>query len=592
MFAALMLATSANAVAQGSYNPNGLPARDIVFGIYPGDTPSDCCWLGAGAAIRLRPPADAKALLVNVFIPDFAVRQKPQQLRVKIGRAHEESTAPLSAGEHELVFALPRRAAAASPLLIHISPAYTFVPAQTGINQDPRHLSVLIRAVGFDTPESEQNGTPVIGAPSLPRPMLFALLALAGIALLLVTLWRPAYGLCGLILSDPFLLPVYVHGTTLTLPKVALIAVALGLVPRVANLRGILRDRALPILFAAQLLFIATMVISSIHAHDHGAALRETLKAAQYAATLLVAYAAYRLDPGERAVRLSLVVLAFVVLVPALLQERIGAPQAEMVAGRTVQRIAGALEGPNQLAGFLGVIVPVLAAFWTLRTRIAAETLAIVLGILGCLLTLSRGGIVGLTAGLLCVGVAHLVRARRGAMTAVFGAYGIVSVLAVFVFAGAAPHAVAATFGAGGHDFSNGLGSRADLWSAAYAMWKAHPFFGIGPGNFELMIGQFTPGLHTHANGMFFQMLAEQGVFGLLAFLAVTAASVGVFLRRLDNPFALGAVGASSALAFHQIVDCIVIYPKVGVIWWVVLGVAAASVDAMRSFDSASLRSG
>ena len=584
MFGALVFATAANASAQEYISPNGLPSRDIVFGIYLGDTASDCCWLGADAAIRVRPPADAKALLVNIFIPDFAIQQKQQQLHVQIGSNPEQTTTPLSTGEHELAFALPKRATA-SPLVVHISPAYTFVPAQTGINADPRHLSVLVRAIGFDTPESEQNGTPVIGAPLLPRPALFALLALSGIALLLVTLWRPVYGLCGLILTDPFLLPVYVHGTTLTLPKVALVAVAFGLLPRVASLKSLLRDRVLQILFVAQLAFIATMVISSIHAYSHSAALRETLKATQYAATLLVAYAAYRLDPGERAVRLALVTLAFVVLVPALLQERIGAPQAEMVAGRTVQRIAGALDGPNQLAGFLGVIVPVLAAFWSLRTRIAAETLAIVLGILGCLLTLSRGGIVGLTAGLLCVAGANFVRARRGAITAVFGVYGIVSVLAFFVFAGAAPHAVAATFGAGGHDFNNGLGSRLDLWQGAYAMWKAHPLFGVGPGNFELTIGQFTPGLHTHANGMFFQTLAEQGVLGLLPFLAITAASVGVFLRKLDNPLALGAIGASTALAFHQITDCIVIYPKVGVIWWIILGVAAASVGLTRSYD-------
>ncbi len=585
----LFVGVAASATAQESFVPDGVESQDLVSGIYPSDTKGACCWLGDAGVVRVSPPADARALLINVVIPPYALRRQPQRLRVRIGSDRDQLSSPLTVGEHELVVKLP--AHPKPPLLVRMNAAYTFVPAQLGMNQDPRHLSVLVRAFAFDTP----HGTPVGDEPQLPRPVLFTLLAFLGVAIFSITLRSPVYGLCALIVTDPFLLGVYIHGTTLTLPKVAIAAVALGLIPPLCHSKELARNRALLILLGAQTAYIATMLLASIHAHNHGAAMRETLKAMEYAATLLVAYAAYRVDPNERAVRFAILALTFAVAVPALLQERAGAREAEIIAGYTVARIAGPLDGPNQLAGFLGIVMPVLVAFWCLRPRLPAEGLAILVGILACIVTFSRGGMVGLAAGLLVIGAVHAAKAPRKTFAIALGTYVVISMLAFLVFAGSAPHAVAAALGAGqSHDFNNGLGSRLDLWQSAYAMWRAHQLFGIGPGNYELAIGHYVAGLHTHANGMFFQTLAEQGVLGLLAFLAVTAASVGVFLRRLDNPFALGAIGASTALAFHQIVDCIVIYPKVGVIWWIILGVGAASVDALRSFDSGAshLRSG
>lgn len=67
---------------------------------------------------------------------------------------------------------------------------------------------------------------------------------------------------------------------------------------------------------------------------------------------------------------------------------------------------------------------------------------------------------------------------------------------------------------------------------------------------------------------------------GLLALFGLVATSLSVFQRRLNDPLILGAFGALIALAFHQIVDSLWIYPKVGVIGWVVIAIAAARVDA------------
>jgi O-antigen ligase len=121
-------------------------------------------------------------------------------------------------------------------------------------------------------------------------------------------------------------------------------------------------------------------------------------------------------------------------------------------------------------------------------------------------------------------------------------------------------------------------------------LWRSHPFTGVGPGNFEMQIGRYFPGVHTHANSMYFQALSEQGIVGFITMLAVVAASIGVFVRRLNQPLALGACMAALAMAFHQIFDCMWLYPKVGVMWWLLLAIAAASVDLSRARENVAER--
>jgi O-antigen ligase len=152
--------------------------------------------------------------------------------------------------------------------------------------------------------------------------------------------------------------------------------------------------------------------------------------------------------------------------------------------------------------------------------------------------------------------------------------------LATASFAGALHGPVERVFGStnAADRFNGGLGVRSDLWHGAFEMWRAHPLLGVGPGNYELQIGRQDPGVRTHANSMFFQVLAEQGTAGFIAMLAVVAASIGAFVRRLDEPLALGACIAAIAITFHQVLDCMWLYTKVGVMWWLVLAIGAAAV--------------
>ena len=53
-----------------------------------------------------------------------------------------------------------------------------------------------------------------------------------------------------------------------------------------------------------------------------------------------------------------------------------------------------------------------------------------------------------------------------------------------------------------------------------------------------------------------------------------------VTLEKSFHGRTLGALAATIGFALHQIIDDLVFYPKVGVMWWIVLGIASARVAA------------
>ena len=71
-----------------------------------------------------------------------------------------------------------------------------------------------------------------------------------------------------------------------------------------------------------------------------------------------------------------------------------------------------------------------------------------------------------------------------------------------------------------------------------------------------------------------------------LPLFAATLAVVGTALVGFErvwrrNAVVAGTLAATIALSLHQVVDDLVFFPKVGVLWWLLLGIAA--VHARRA---------
>jgi O-antigen ligase len=194
------------------------------------------------------------------------------------------------------------------------------------------------------------------------------------------------------------------------------------------------------------------------------------------------------------------------------------------------------------------------------------------------ILTFSRGGLIGAAIGIVAVAVSMRSQLRE-VLTPIVG--GIAAGLAVtFSWGIVADSLGMLRWWNFQSTYAGGVGTRPELWHAAIVLWRQHPVFGIGAGNFELEIPLTgVRGVRTHANSLYLQSLVEGGIPLLAATLWLVYTSIATFAReRMESPFVAAAFGASIALAAHQVVDFLTFYPKIGGAWWVLLALGAAEL--------------
>lgn len=399
------------------------------------------------------------------------------------------------------------------------------------------------------------------------------------IAVTLVTLRHPAYGACILIAVVPFAFYQDALGETITLPKVALLALLLGL--------SAYRDAFAPVaekapwrILVAGLLVLCATLMSFVHAAHPQPVFREALKTAEYLLIFCAAIAAFRLDPDRRLFANALLGTTIAVSVLALAQELAGSPSALLVNGHALPRIAGPLEGPNQLAGYFDLAIPVALAF-TLAERTPLARIALFFAIFADILTYSRGGLAGAAAGILAVAFVMRPQLRTAILPICAGIAAGLGVM--FSWGIVADSLGMLRWWNYQSTYAGGVGTRPELWGAAITLWKEHPVFGVGAGNFELDIPLTgLRGVRTHANSLYLQALVEGGIPLITATLWLVYTSIATFVRqRMESPFVAAALAGSIALALHQIVDFLTFYPKVGGEWWIVMALGAAELAAL-----------
>jgi O-antigen ligase len=389
---------------------------------------------------------------------------------------------------------------------------------------------------------------------------------------------RAALAPAALVLADPFALARYAGHTTITTFKAALVGAFVALVARRALVlprTGAARTVALVLGFLV-LATAATIPLASMRA----AALRETLKALEYAFVFLIAWWASRTDRDAPRI-LGIACACAVILVAVDAARDFAHPQSGIwIGGKPVLRLAGHLEGPNQLAAWLGITLPVIVATvdaWPLL----ALTLA--LGAAALTLTLSRGGI---TQALVALAGAAWARARDAGRIVTVAALAIVIAIGAFALATRSGGALAHVTSAESSVDLGGTGSRAILWHAALAMARAHPLLGVGAGGFEFALQRYgAPArVRTHANSLYLEALADGGVVLLTATIAAALVPPLMLLRRGRHvvvPFAIGVAGL--ALALHGVLDDVTFFTKVGQLWWVVAGTGIACIELAAS---------
>jgi hypothetical protein len=273
-------------------------------------------------------------------------------------------------------------------------------------------------------------------------------------------------------------------------------------------------------------------------------------------------------------------------------------PPSYLILGGRFARAAATFGKPNPFAGYLNMAWPLAfvpacycAVRW-IRLRTAATPVPRRLGgealflaalfggcaallLLGLFASYSRGGWIGAIVALF--GLAILAGRRTAALAG--GALVCVLLVGLLGAFSALPPVVVGRieaitnnvriFDAGKvsvNDENFAVVERMAHWQAAWRMWRAHPFLGIGPGNFDSAYPEFFVGRWSisqgHAHNYYLHILAEAGPGGLALYLVLIGAFFwqALRLRRLMRgtiweAIALGGCGIMLAVAGHNVFE-------------------------------------
>ena len=130
--------------------------------------------------------------------------------------------------------------------------------------------------------------------------------------------------------------------------------------------------------------------------------------------------------------------------------------------------------------------------------------------------------------------------------------------------------------------------ARPQLWSAALAIARDHPWLGIGPDNFRLTYGRYA-GIEradprVHANNMYLEVLAGSGAIGLAALVWLLWSALRPQIARIRTASgdrlmpATAFLAASLLIVAHGLVDSFLSFTTTYLMFAVVGGMAFARV--------------
>ena len=257
-------------------------------------------------------------------------------------------------------------------------------------------------------------------------------------------------------------------------------------------------------------------------------------------------------------------------------------------------RAFGTFGQPNPFGGFMGIALPLalmcaagkvyqIAISYRAgrrpESRRVAElaTITLVLAILlaALLASWSRGAWLGFSASLVVMLVALPRRLMKGisyamAVAALFWALWVVGLLPRSVVSRLTTAAtdlitVSDVRGIEFYPWNYAVVERIAHWQAAVSMAQAHPFFGLGLGNFAEVYEDYRlinwEDPLGHAHNLYLNFLAETGVVGLVAYLAFWLIIFRVTWTTRRHPdwnaraLAVGLLGCWTYIAVHSIFD-------------------------------------
>lgn len=341
-------------------------------------------------------------------------------------------------------------------------------------------------------------------------------------------------------------------------------------------------------------LFLLVIALSATQAVDTAASAREILKWAELAIVYLVVATFVRAERDVLAVLAAVIAAGVSQAFLGFVQLALNLGPAAFAAERALLRAYGTFDQPNPYAGYLNMVLPLALALaiWGPSGARRWSSLATAVLAAGVLASESRGG---LLAALLAVAVIVALTSRPGAR--LFGA-GAIAVLAAALLVtygislGPVTRAIDA-IGLTGVDFNSVTDAnfsaveRAAHWLTGVRIFAAHPFLGVGIGNYGAAYPAFHPrGWYAsldHAHNYYINIAAEAGVFGLVSYLLLAGSALWYSYSAMRLSYAavyrsagLGITGALIATNFHNIFDVLYVHGTTALLG-LLMGLTAAS---------------
>ncbi len=425
-------------------------------------------------------------------------------------------------------------------------------------------------------------------------PIQYSAALLAGAVVVGLAVWKPAVGLgCAIILGPTraYLAALGYYGPLYDLGQIFFALAFAGWLAQGALQREIIVPRLGVLLPLSAYLFVGLVSLFGAEAWEEG--LNEAIKWIEVVVTLIIT-----LSEAKHG-RLKWIVGAIVL--SGVLQAGLGLWQYGRGAGPEsfqlpsgFYRAYGTFEQPNPFGGFLGLIWPIAAGLalqrmkdevgrmkWTLRWCSAFILhpssfclLASVFVLAGLYVSFSRGGWLGAAAAglVMALFLPHRLRWGIGLVAAALAGGGLM------IGSGVLPASlierlanvgdflnVVDVRGVNINDANFAIVERLAHWQAALEMIRAHPWLGVGWGNYVARYPDFSlinwPFHLGHAHNIYLHTWAEMGLLGLAAYLALWATVIALTVRTirqtsgLQRGLALGLLGVWAHLLAHQIVD-------------------------------------
>jgi O-antigen ligase len=349
--------------------------------------------------------------------------------------------------------------------------------------------------------------------------------------------------------------------------------------------RNLLSER--PGLSYVVVLFLGWAAISITWAPVRGDATASIMRYVLNALLIPIAFTALR--DRRDATRLLAVIVAGATV--AAITGIISAP----AGGADATRATGTVGDANQLAAALLIGACVAAAFAVNRHIAVPWRLAAAgstgLCLLGILLSLSRGGLLGLAGAIV---VAIVVAGRWRPQVIAFALATAVAAIGYFALFASLPAKERVTNVGGGT-------GRLDLWTVGWRMVEAHPTRGVGTGQFQtasvhyllrpgaIQRGDFILSTPKVAHNTYLNILAELGVIGGVLFAGIVLFSVGCMHlaarelhRRGDEGFEILVRGLLTGVGGY-LVTLMFISENYSKLLWVVLALGPAVLATVRA---------